>query len=837
MALAPPQADDAGMNWPPPSDQLTDDLPLLDAGAPPSHRGPSGPVDAADARRRTARPLAAWLAIVGAALVMLAAIVVVAGNWQALSAEVRCAFLLSGVTLVFLAAERLRPATPVTAMVIGHLAPLLVAPAAVAAAAAMHQSWRVCTLVAGVASVPFAEWQRRRWPLPLLVGGTVAAISLAAAGLSALVHVPVVVLAGGVAVALMVCGARRHALTLAVLTAAGPVLAVLAQAKVGNGTLAELGASGGALGWAAPTAGLLAAAVMGIGAQRRCSTHWAAGSLAAAAVGCLTGLAGGATPATAWCLVPAALLIALELLDRTPADGPWHSLAAPLATARIVTAAVMAPISAQLLLWRGRAAGPEWVLPVGVTAVVLAVTVARIARRTPTVADPIAFTAIITGVAALQLAGLPGLWCAAVLCAVAVTVWVRRLPVPAVAGGAAVLSMIMHALDGGELSWTNVGLLAGIALAGMAFAGTLPLPALHDRFAAGLMLAVPTLAAEFAIGDRLGGVVALLAAATVVAFRAPQHVDRLAIGAAAVSLLGIATPATAAVSIAGGAAATFVWCRRRPLRHLGSAQAVIAVVVACHAAGAPQAHVAVGLLLAAVALTGLAFTSGRLSVLDSLALSATPTALALSTVHHLHHLTSLAMIVFGAQLSLYGTVRSQLQLRASGALVVIGGALSLWWTTGANSWAMRSLAPIGVREGDVVALLIGIALLCLGAVGLRWTTVRSYVAVGPGLILVGQVLLLAQLRPDGEWAAVAALAIGIVWIALGAWRRLGALLVAGTLLLSATVAISSGERLAALPGWVWMLVGGIGLVALATVVERGANGQRGGVCDLVRRLR
>lgn len=823
------------MNWPPPTDEHHDDPRLLTEIAP-QRPDSDRRAAAVEDRRRTARPLAAWLAIVGAALVMLAAIVVVAGQWQALSAEFRCALLMAGVAIVFVVAEHLRPATPVTAMVIGHLAPLLVAPAAVAAAASLHQSWRVCILVAGVVTVPFAELQRRRWPLPLLVGGTAAALALAAAGLAALVHAPVAVLAGGVAVALIVCGARRHALTLATITAAGPVLAVLAQLKVGDGTLAELGASGSVLQWAAPVAGLLAALVMGIEAQRQRSTSWAAGSLTAATVGCLTGLAGRATPATVWCLIPAAVLLALDLLDLTPAEGPWRRFAAPLASVRVAVAAVMLPTSAQLLLWHGSPIGREWVLPAGLTTAALALSVARMARHAQTGTDPIALSTVVTGVASLRLAGLPDLWCAAALCVVAVAVWARRTPAPAVAGGTAVLSMVMFAIAGGEFSWTNAGLIAGIALAGMAFAGTLPLPALHDPVAAGLVLAVPTLAAEFALADRLGGVVALLAAASIVAIREPEHTNRLAVGVAVISLLGLATPTTAALSIAAGAATTFVWCRRQPLRHLGSAQTVVAVVVACHAAGAPQGHVAAGLLLAAVALTGLAFTTGRLSVLDSLALAATPTALALSIAHH-HQLTSLAVVVFGGQLLLYGAVRRQLEVRAAGAAAVAGGTLSLWWTTGANSWAVRSLAPLGVREGDVVALFAGLVLLGLGAVALRWTTVRSYAAVGPGLLVVGQALLLAQLRPDGEWAAVTALAVGITWVAVGAWRRLGAYLLAGTLLVTVTVAVSSGERLAALPGWVWMLCGGIALVALATAVERGANGQHGGVRDLVRRMR
>jgi hypothetical protein len=51
-------------------------------------------------------------------------------------------------------------------------------------------------------------------------------------------------------------------------------------------------------------------------------------------------------------------------------------------------------------------------------------------------------------------------------------------------------------------------------------------------------------------------------------------------------------------------------------------------------------------------------------------------------------------------------------------------------------------------------------------------------------------------------------------------RRLGAPLVLGTLMVVATMVVSAGERLAATPTWVWIAVGGVGLLVIAALVER-----------------
>jgi hypothetical protein len=68
----------------------------------------------------------------------------------------------------------------------------------------------------------------------------------------------------------------------------------------------------------------------------------------------------------------------------------------------------------------------------------------------------------------------------------------------------------------------------------------------------------------------------------------------------------------------------------------------------------------------------------------------------------------------------------------------------------------------------------------------------------------------AVLNTDGE----------VVAMAIGGWKRLSAPLVIGSALLTTTIVIASGSQLASLPGWSWLVLGGIALLGLAATIER-----------------
>ena len=99
-------------------DMARADQPVRAPAAPPAPP-PAPPVTI---RRATARPVAAWLAATGGSLVLVAAaIVAVAGNWQDIAAWIKLAGLLTITTTVIVGAERARSSLPATARAMAHL--------------------------------------------------------------------------------------------------------------------------------------------------------------------------------------------------------------------------------------------------------------------------------------------------------------------------------------------------------------------------------------------------------------------------------------------------------------------------------------------------------------------------------------------------------------------------------------------------------------------------------------------------------------------------------------------------------------------------------------------
>ena len=158
------------MTWPPPT---IAPLPRPTAASSPSPEA-------------TAKPIAAWLAATGGALVLVAAIVVVAGNWQDISPAFKFAGLVAVTVGLGLAAERARFVVPATARAVAHLAAALTAPVGIAAAAVTGATWPVCVLTGGALAAVVCEVQARRWRAPLLDGAAVIAIGLGIVGLAAL---------------------------------------------------------------------------------------------------------------------------------------------------------------------------------------------------------------------------------------------------------------------------------------------------------------------------------------------------------------------------------------------------------------------------------------------------------------------------------------------------------------------------------------------------------------------------------------------------------------------------------------------------------------------------
>jgi hypothetical protein len=231
----------------------------------------------------------------------------------------------------------------------------------------------------------------------------------------------------------------------------------------------------------------------------------------------------------------------------------------------------------------------------------------------------------------------------------------------------------------------------------------------------------------------------------------------------------------------------------------------------------------VALLLAAVAVAGMATVLDSRSPLDALAGALTLTATAYAVVADRPAYVSLGVLLLGAQLMLSGFGRRRPELKGVGALLFAAGLGTLPWTTGFVPWLVAGLAPHGVTGTDVAAAVLATALF-VGGLYLRKVDPEqsSWMAYGPGLALAGVYLLSTQATAHQNGRVAVAVALGVVAVAAGGLRRLGAPLLLGTALLVASTLLASGHQLARLGVWAWLAVGGVSLIGLALLIEKRA---------------
>jgi hypothetical protein len=227
----------------------------------------------------------AWLAGVGGSLVLAAAGAGAAARWGTVGVGARVAVLLCIHMIVVFLSERMRKSLPIAANSLAHLGASLVVPSAIAMTAFLGQSWRTCIAVGGVAGIIALEFQAKRWNARFLRGGEVVAVGLATAGAAAITHAPLGVLLGAAGVGIYALGFRKRASATAAAAALTPVLAVFATFNVGTGTIAELGAKGSILAWAAPVGSMLAAVVFCLEAKRRSSKAFLGAAIGSIALG------------------------------------------------------------------------------------------------------------------------------------------------------------------------------------------------------------------------------------------------------------------------------------------------------------------------------------------------------------------------------------------------------------------------------------------------------------------------------------------------------------------------------------------------------------------------
>ncbi len=500
-----------------------DPRPPPTGGPPPPPEGPpAAPTPPADRSRAGAT----WVTATGAFLLLVAAAVFVAVQWDHIPDGLKLAVLGTLTGGFLLAGRRLRPVLPATAGVLYHLGAFLLPVTSAAVVVTVDVGWPTILLIEGlVASVGFAVLNRVERSV-VLDWATVAGVVVLAAGIGATTPVPApLALVGFAGVAEW---RRRHgaAIAWAMVAGLGPVITAAAHLLLTGGLLrADHGPSSNVLGVLdrlgltrtgvashSATAQLgsvgvqVVAAVVGLGAgavlARNASRRRSLELVVVAGLSVLVGLGNGwsslGVSGPTDLVGVAGLFLLIELgAWATAGDDFWARPARVVAAAVEVLMAVVTTVGAlaglvvvaasdptttsSLTAARGssiaRWLAPDAVVPVILVATALAVVawlVADLRRRTPDRTPP--------GIALLVGGG----WLPATIAASAT------------------------ALAGLALA-TSSALVVGVAA--VAIAALLVLSGRPGGHALAVILAVP---APFLIGDRPVLVVATAAAATVI---------------------------------------------------------------------------------------------------------------------------------------------------------------------------------------------------------------------------------------------------------------------------------------------------------------------------------
>jgi hypothetical protein len=784
---------------------------------------------------------AGWLAASGASLLLVASIIVVAGNWRSIDPAIRFSGLVSTLLAVYFAAEAGRRRFPTTSTSLATLAACLTAPVGVAAAATVGQPWTVCTLVGGLAALVATEVQSRRWDVAPLKAATVVSFGLATVGLAALTTVPAPVIGAVGAVAALLLGSTRRTLSLAVAVGTSPLFVTLADTGIGTGTLARIGATGDVLAWSAPASCAVAAGVVAVLAHRGQNASLAAVSVAVLGSGVMTGLVGADVGAAAWFCLPAIAVLATEAVAASRPDSMWRRLArtttVPLGVG-LAAAALASPLVALVARWDASAnavAADGWYVPLALWSVALVAATVGSARRLGGVWSTVApLAASVAAMSTLALAGAP-MWSVPVaallgwMAVTAVTPWSTWDVTTATLATWVALASLVD--DVSSTFWFAALLVAGTitvvscSVVGRADAGVRSIVAAAiTAFAAASALeqtGTPgTVALQFGtlVFVALVGVGATirpersiwpLSIAGYASLRAVTDDPDLAIGWFEVAIVSVLAGAVAASSRS-------VDGRRS---HVAAGIATVAGGLALAAAGVDAGTAAVAASLVGIGYSGLAALDRRLVIGQTAGVVASGIAV-VASVAASPIFTSIALVVLGAQIIAAGLTTGRRPLLPAGVATTVGSTISLWWTTGTNQWVIDEIAPYGADGGDVAMAAASAALLAGGFLLRRRQAVSTWLAYSPGLGMAGTWLVATQLEPGTDWATFAALLVGVIALAIGGIRRLGAPLVLGSLLVVSTIAVSAGSRLAAAPTWVWIAGGGTGLLVIAALLER-----------------
>jgi hypothetical protein len=229
-------------------------------------------------RNSPAKEPSRWLAGVGALLLLVAGIFMTIAKWQSINPAERLGGLVAVHMIVFTFGERLRTKLPDVSRALAHLGAGLFAASGIQAVSTIGRAtgyvpiggrWPLCCLVGGIVASIALEIQRERWSANYMRAEQLLALSLGGAGLAALAHVPIGIVAALLAASAYSLRRSHESVALGLTALATPFLGAIANDHWATGTPSDLGAIGHALGWAAPIAGVIGAGVVWMIARER----------------------------------------------------------------------------------------------------------------------------------------------------------------------------------------------------------------------------------------------------------------------------------------------------------------------------------------------------------------------------------------------------------------------------------------------------------------------------------------------------------------------------------------------------------------------------------------
>jgi hypothetical protein len=296
-----------------------------------------------DAMQMTVHPSgrragATWVASTGAFLLVAAAAVFVAVQWNRLGPGARLAVVVAVTAGCLWGGRALRPVLPATGDVVFHLGAFLILVDLAALSLQTEVGWRALVLAEGAVGVAVLGGLGLATRSVVLRWAGVASVPVVAAGVAAYTPIPAPVALAAIAVVVQLAAGRRAGRAPVVWAATAglaPVLggvAALAGALVGSGvvyttvtdpgplsplgagTLGDLGLAGGSQVFGAPVAGLLAAWVLAANAHRRREAILAFLAMAAVAIGLVTSAVAADLSSADWAVGLAASFLVVEVL-------------------------------------------------------------------------------------------------------------------------------------------------------------------------------------------------------------------------------------------------------------------------------------------------------------------------------------------------------------------------------------------------------------------------------------------------------------------------------------------------------------------------------------------